>query len=78
MTKDEKTFLNLGKEVVRMIHDVQKTAKTDAGYARRNITFPGGAINLFVVNTDELAEAFEAAAERHYSVTTVTPPSQVS
>jgi hypothetical protein len=76
MTHDDEVCLKLGREVVRMIRDVQTTAQADAGFARRRLTFPGGAVHLFVVNDEELADVFERAACDEYSVRTVKPPAR--
>jgi hypothetical protein len=79
VTKDEENCLKLGRQVVRMIRDVRAVVEThQTGYARQRITFPGGSINLFVVNDDELADVFDAAAARRYDVKDTAGPSQLN
>lgn len=78
MTRDEETFQKLGREIVRMIRDVQSATKGETGYARRKFTFPGGAVDLFVVNDAKLADRFEATAAEKYDVQSITPPSQLN
>lgn len=78
MSRDEEQCLKLGQMVVRMIRDLQATPADDVGFARRAVTFPGGEVHLFVVRGSELAEKFEKAADRDYSVETVIPKSAIN
>ncbi len=78
MSKDDEVCLELGREMVRMIHEVRNVAHGDAGYARRTFSFPGGAVILLLANTSELADLMEEPVRRKYRVKTVTPPSQTS
>ena len=78
MTQDDETCLKLGREVVRMIHELLDTAQGEAGYASRKFTFPGGRVHLFIVNSEELRALFDAAAASRYDVKSVTPPSQMN
>jgi hypothetical protein len=75
MTRDDEACLKLGREVSRILSDLRKVAGDETGYARRRITFPGGAVDLFLVNDPKLGDAFEAAASAGYTVHTVVPPS---
>lgn len=76
MTKDDEVCLKLGREVVRMIHDVRKASGDETGYARRHITFPGGDVHMLIVNDGALANLMEAAADKNYNVISTTPPSK--
>ncbi len=76
MSRDDEECLKLGREVVRMIRSLEKTTGGETGYSRRTITFPNGAVDLFIANDRTLARVFDAAAENHYKVQTVTPPSE--
>ena len=75
MTKDEEQCLKLGQEVVRMIRDLENVTKGETGYARRNLTFPGGKVYMLIANNPKLADSMEAAATTHYNVESVRPPS---
>lgn len=78
MTKDDETCLKLGREIVRLINELNKTARGDTGYSRRKFTYPGGSVHLFIVNDEDLAALFDSAAKSRYDVTSVTPPSQTN
>jgi hypothetical protein len=78
MTKDEKTCLALGQMISRMISDLRKQAGSEPGYARRAVTFPGGQVELFVVNDPKLANLFDRAADMAYNVENATPASEVN
>jgi len=78
MSHDDETCLKLGREVVRLIHELLSSAKADTGYTRRTFSFPGGEVYLFIANDPKLADVFDAAAARHFDVANVTPPSQVN
>lgn len=78
MTQDEAQFMKLGKEIVRMIHDVRKVAKDETGYARRTFTYPGGECCIFVVNDKRLADIFDKAAEATHRVANAVPPSTLT
>ena len=78
MTADEKRCLGLGQMVVRMISDVRKQAGSDAGYARRGVTFPGGEVHLFVVNDPQVADLFDAAAAQAYELMDAVPASEIN
>jgi hypothetical protein len=74
MTNEDKQCPALGQEISRMISDlVLATPQGDSSYARRKITFRGGAVNLFLVLTDELAAAFDAAADAKFQGRDGTP-----
>ncbi len=76
MTRDDEVCLSLGREVVRMIHDLRNVSRGETGYCRRCLTFPGGAVHLLLANDPALADLMEAAARRAYDVITAIPPSQ--
>jgi hypothetical protein len=76
MSHEDQQCLKLGREIVRMIHDVRTVAGTDAGYARRLFTFPGGSVHLLLCNESELADVMERAASGAYVIEEATPPSQ--
>ena len=79
MSKDDEQCLKLGREVVRMIRDLKKVvAGKDTGFARQEVTFPGGSVHLFVVNDEELAETLERAAAGGYDVQEAVPPSKAN
>jgi hypothetical protein len=75
MNHDDEVCLRLGREVVRMIHDVRRLAKAETGYARRTITYPGGEVILFVANDPKLADAMEEGPYLNYNVIGVESPS---
>lgn len=76
MTHDDEVCLKLGREIVRMIHDVRKVTHGETGYARRTFTYPGGEVQLFLANDPKLADLFEQVASGEYNIQSVTPPSQ--
>lgn len=76
MTADEEQFLKIGREVVRMIHDLRSASGQTRGYARRKFTFPGGEVHLLIANEKRLADLFDAVAAGVYDVAEATPPSQ--
>jgi len=76
MTREDEVCLKLGREIARMIRELHEVAGTDVGFTRRTFTFPGGAVELFLVKERELGDLFEAAAQKHYKVESVTPRSQ--
>jgi hypothetical protein len=78
MTKDDETCLKLGRELVRMIHELQDVSQNDVGYTRRRFTFPGGEVHLCLVKDKSLADLFDAAVASRFNVTDVTPPSQTN
>lgn len=78
MTHDDEVCLKLGREVVRMIHDVRKVSQGDTAYTRRTFTFPGGEVEILIVNDSKLADLFDAAADDRYHVQPVASPSQKS
>lgn len=73
---EDEQYRNLGRMVVRMINDVRKVAGGDTGYASRTITFPGGSVQIFVVNDERLADIFDKAAQATHNVADVIPPSE--
>jgi hypothetical protein len=78
MTKDE-ACLKMGREVMRMVSDLRHAAGSDAGYARRSVTFADGSeVQLFIVNKSALADAFEQEAARQYDVLDVVPASKTN
>jgi hypothetical protein len=68
VTKEDDQYLKLGREIARMISDVLCTPPNDAAYARREITFPGGAVYLILVKTKEQAERFDRLMASEYQV----------
>jgi hypothetical protein len=78
MSKEEKTALGLGQMVSRMIADLRKQAGTETGYARRTVTFPGGEIQLFIVNDSRLSDLFDKTADAAYRVVNAVPASQLT
>jgi hypothetical protein len=78
MTHEDEQCLKFGRMVLGMIRDLGQAAASEIGYCRRHVTFRGGSVELFVVNSAELAEAFDAAAARRYSVKNVTPKSETN
>lgn len=79
MTRDDEVCLKLGREVVRMIHDLRKRVPAgDTGYGRRKFTFPGGEVQLILAADSELADCMENAAAATYDVQSVTPTSEVN
>ncbi len=78
MSDDERRCLKLGQMLVRIIHDVRNQAGKDAGYARREITFPGGQVYLIVSNEEKLADLFDKAVASAYDIANATPGSQVN
>jgi hypothetical protein len=78
MTHDEKICLELGIELLRMVHDLRKATQGETGYARRKLAFPGGEVHLLVANDKMLADRFEFVASENFDVHLVTPPSQVN
>ncbi|HXS98640.1 MAG TPA: hypothetical protein VN736_28785 [Candidatus Limnocylindrales bacterium] len=79
MSRDDEQFLKLGKMVTRMIRDVMERTKArgDEGYARREITFPGGTVSVFIA-TKDAGDVFERAADAAFAVKAVTPPSEIN
>lgn len=77
MTHEDEQCLKLGRMIVRMIHDVRETPCGTA-YGRRRVTYPGGAVELFVVKDVELADKFEKAAAKDYSVEAITLKSGIN
>lgn len=75
MTRDNEQFLKIGREIVRMIHDVRNVAGNETAYARRKFTFPGGECHIFVVQDERLAILFDLAAEATHRVVNAIPPS---
>ena len=78
VTRDDETCLKLGREVVRMIHELRDATQGERGYSSRKFTYPGGAVHIFIANDDALAALFDAAAASNYAVESVTPPSQMN
>ena len=78
MTHDDEVCLKLGREVVRMIHEVRKATGEDVGYSRRTFTFPGGEVVLLILKDKALADVADAAISGKYKVETVKPPSEVN
>jgi len=72
MTRDDMACLNVGREVVRMIHELRAKAKQDIGFTRRSISFPGGEVILLICDT-EVAETAEKAIAAKFTVETVDP-----
>lgn len=68
LSRDDQAFLSLGREVSRMIGHLKATAGTEPGYSRRHITFPGGDVFLFTVNTSELADRLEVFIADKYKI----------
>lgn len=77
MTHDEEVYLKLGREVVRMIAELNKTSQGETGYSRRRFTYRGGGVHIFLVNDSELADLLDDAASKKYAVKTVTPPAEI-
>jgi len=77
MNHDDEVCLKLGREVVRMIRDIRKTAGVGSAYATRKLTFPGGEVYMLLANQKELIDLMHAAAEEKYAITGAIPPSQV-
>lgn len=75
MSREEEQHMKVGREIVRMIHDVRKVAGQETGYARRKFTYPGGECHIFVVNDGRLANLFDAVAEATHRVANAIPPS---
>lgn len=76
LTRDEKEYLRLGREMVRMIRDVKATAVNGAcSYAHRTLTFPDSSVEVFICSEKELADKMETAAAHFYAVKTIGPPS---
>lgn len=79
MTADEETFRYLGRELVRMIHDVRQIAQNgDVSYVRRLLSFPGGEVEILLASNSALADRMEEGAKRRYDVHEATPPSQLN
>ena len=79
MSHDDQVCLKLGREVARMIRELVETVpSTDTGYTRREFTFPGGSVHLFIARNAEVADTFEKAAAEKFTVVDQTPPSQVN
>jgi hypothetical protein len=78
MSRDDEECLRLGREIIRMIHDVRKVAKEETGYARRKFTYPGGEVHIIVANDARLADIMDQAASKAFQVTEATPPSAVN
>lgn len=76
MTHDQEVCLKLGGEIVRMIRDLRDVSGPDTGYARRQFTFPGGAVQVLIVKDVALVEVMEDAADKAYHVQSATPPSE--
>jgi hypothetical protein len=70
--------LSLGREIVRMIHDIRRVSKNETAYARRKFTFPGGEVHLLLANESQVADLMEASVSREYDVKSATPPSQTN
>jgi hypothetical protein len=77
MSAEEKQCLELGRMVVGMIRDVCSRGD-ELAYGRKQVTFPGGSIQLIVANKVELAELFDQVADGIYDMGTAIPPSQVN
>ena len=75
---EDRECLRLGREMLRLMREVYSTPQSDVAYCRRRFTMrQGGAVNVFVVRGDDLADAIDKAVEARYAVTTVTPKSEV-
>ena len=49
MTRDDETCLRIGREIVRMIHELRDAAAGDTGYTRRRFTFgANGEVYVFI------------------------------
>jgi len=77
MMRDDEVCLKLGREIVRMIRELQKATNAETGYTRREFTYPGGAVNLLIVNDPKVADVMEAAVQEKYKVEDQVPPSQI-
>jgi hypothetical protein len=78
LTSADRVCLKMGREIVRMIADLERAAGKDAGYARRTLTYRGGSVELLLVNQKALADLFERAAAREMDVADATPLSQLN
>lgn len=78
MSHDDEQCLKLGREIVRMIRDVQKVSQGEPGYCKRRFTFPDGAVTVFIANNEDLAEVLDKAASRKYAVENAIPPSTLN
>jgi hypothetical protein len=76
MTRDDETFLKLGKEVVRMIQDLRQVSGGETGYTRRCLTFPGGEVHVILANSPQLTDLFETVVAGEYNVESAIPPSR--
>lgn len=78
MSHEDEQCLKLGREIVQMIRDVQKVSQGELGYCKRRFTFPGGAVTVFIANSDDLAEVLDRAASGKYAVENAIPPSTLN
>jgi hypothetical protein len=73
----DKACLALGREVLRMMQDLLRVGH-DPAYARREIKYPNGSMAIVLTNNHQLADAFEAAAAKAFTVEQQTPFSAVN
>lgn len=74
-TKDDEQCLKLGREIVRMIRDLQKVSGGETGYARRLFTYPGGEAHVILSNDKRVADLMDAAARKAHEIAEALPPS---
>ncbi len=77
MTQDDEVCLKLGREIVRMVHDLRAMGD-EASYGRRKFTYPGGEFYVILVNQAPVADAMESAVKATYHVKDILPPSQMN
>jgi hypothetical protein len=84
MNHEEKQYLALGKEVMRMIGDLRSAtqttdpAKENLGYVRRELTFRNGSVTMILCSDTRMADAFEHGMAGAFDVQDATPGSQVN
>ena len=75
MTRDEEQFMKLGREIVRMFYDLQKTSGGETGYALRAFTYPGGEFHVILANDERVVSLMDNAARKAYEIAEAIPPS---
>jgi hypothetical protein len=78
LSHEDEQCMKLGREIVRMIRDLAKTAGRERGYALRRFTYPGGEAHIIVANHAEVADVMDKAAAKVFAIAEATPPSEVN
>ena len=76
MSHDDEVCLKLGREIVRMIRDLKKSAGDELGYARRVFTYPGGEAHVILANHKTIADLMDQSAQAAHQIVDSVPHSQ--